>query len=398
MKNSVTVTKLTSNQTVIKKEAISLPCFPNDFIIVSRSILVACNDTAQNHYCVDTSCSNIPANLNDGVSPIVYSGMHQDGSIEGLIIATTVNHKLVTHIDRFATRRLHILPNGCSEALNLSRKGSTVLLTCTNEMQYWVNITSGLEGADFYSIDSNHGELLALSTNGFAIFLAGSQLTLQNILNSVAITETISIDTNANHTVSADFTTDGRFAFIAVNSTTVLFIYVTEAIAGNGGQFYHTVTTTLCPTCPAVQFLSTMIAIVSSYGTQVTSVSVLLLTEWPPCVYMDRVFIDQPRQYWLNPSAPLPSRCGVVLPSTVTTVMTSPSVTSTSPAVPSSPTASNNSDDDALPSGAIAGIIIGSLVVLIVIVMLVILVVVFVVRRPGACNNTDNNTEGQYFR
>jgi len=362
MKNSVTVIKLTSNQTVIKKEAISLPCFPNDFIIVSHSIVVTCNDTSQNHYCVGTSCSNIPADLNDGVTPIVYSGI-RDGNIEGLVIATTNSHQLVTYIDSDSRRRLYILPDGCSEPLDLSRQGSAILLTCTNETQYWVNITNDLGVVDFHQINSNLGELLALSVHGFAIFLqpAGSQsqLTLQNVITNKAVTQTVHID-HTNHIVFADFSTDGRYAFVAVNSIAVLFICVTEAIANNGGQHFHTMTTThpLCTTCPAVKFLTVSIAVISTYDTerQFTTLSVLLLTQWPPCAYVERILSSQPKQYWLNPKAPLPASCsgGPSITTTTTTSASSSSVIT----VPPGPT--NMSTDSGLSSGAIAGIVVGS--------------------------------------
>ena len=394
MENSVTVIKLTNGQTTIMKEAISLPCFPNDFATVSNSLLVACRDAADSEtedYCKDDTCGNIPADLNGRVTPITYSGVDDEGgSTQGLIIAATTSHQLVTFIVSISQRRVYNLPDDCSEPVNFSRQRSAVLLTCTNETQFWVNITDELSNVNFYLLGSNHGLLLALSIHGFALFLAGSQLTLQNILTGNAVTQTITID-NTNHTVFGDFTIDGKFAVVAVNSMAVLFIRVPEAITDNDGQHYHIMTTTepLCPTCPAVQFLSTTIAIISSYNTPTTTVSVVLLTQWPPCVYMNKMLNDQPRQYWLNPSAPLPVSCGVGPTSTATTLVTLPSVTTSTPLSPISvsPTpnssTSPNSDSGGLSSGAIAGIIVGIVVALIIIVVLVIFVVVFVRQSHG---------------
>ena len=386
--NSSLVVKLTSNkidnQTTLMKEIIQLSCFPSDLVtmVSGSSLVVACRDVAETHdFCVGSACGNIlpPNDLNNHVTPIAYNGIHQD-TRDGQIIATTQNHQLVTFIPSSSERRTYnLLANGCSEPLDLSRQKSTVLLTCTNETQFWVNITFtiDLNNVDFYPIDSSHGPLLALSNHGFALFLTGSQLTLQKILpDGNAVTQTIPID-NTGHTVFGDFTTDGRYAFVAVNSTAVLFIHVTEAVTDNGGQYFHTITTDhpLCPTCPAVQFLSTTIAVVSSYNTENTMVSVILLTQWPPCVYTSRILIGQPKQYWFNPVAPLPVSCGVgpvmtSVPPQSTTRTPSPPVMSVSP----SPTNKDNGSSG-LSSEAIAGIAVGTLVGLVIGVLVILLLV-----------------------
>ena len=374
VENSSIVIKLTIDKTenqTVRKEVIQLSCLPSDLVtMVYGSLIVACRDAAErDDFCEGSDCNNIVVNnLNDRVTPIVYSGIHGDRRT-GQIIATILNpHRLVTYIVRGFQQRTYNLPTSCSEPLDLSRQKSSVILTCTNETQFWINITDKLDNAVFYPIESTNGPLLALSNHGFALFLAGSQLTLQNVVAGDAVTQTIPID-NTGHTVFADFTTDGKYAFVAINRTAVMFIYVTLAITDDGGQYFHTMTTShpLCPTCPAVQFLSTTIAVVSSYNVQsllTTTVSVLLLTQWPPCLLVTEILIGQPRQYWLNPSAPLPGSCGVG-PSSVVSVLVSPSPTNNA-------NSTRSSTGNGLSSGAVVGIAVGTLVGLVILVLAIL--------------------------
>jgi len=406
MKNSATVVRLTRGVSArIQKGDISIPCVLNDFVTLPNYLLSSCCDSETHNYCVDDDpdgCHTIQLfpGLNHNVTPIVYRGIY-NGIVVGVFIGISNIRELVTFIEDESERRTRpLLPDNCTVPVSLSRQGSTVLLTCANDTQFLVNIADNdVQRIFFQQVDSNNGLLLALSKHGFAVFLsvAGSHVTLQSITSGVAWTVPIE---NNNYSVFADFTSDGRYAFVAVNSTAVMFIYVTEAIAtDSNSQYFHTISTTqpLCPTCPAVQFLTTTIAVISSYNmqAQTTTISVLLLTQWPPCVLQKRTLNGgQPRQYWLNQlqSAP-PVRCDEVSPATATSVPVSFTPSPSSSSISLSPTPSiitTNSNSNGLSSGAIAGISASIAVVAVIgFIVLIIFLTVFVIHKccPGNGNN-----------
>ena len=347
------------NEISLRKSAVSFRCNPNDFVISSGNLLVACRPIGSNDDCTylyNDQCHNFPpSNIENLVTdPVAFTAVpatnSADNSGGGRIVSVVRSTARGLKLIVFSTGhrlRPYDIPDDCQAPLKLSRQESTILLACANATQYMINITE--LPAKFFHIDSAaHGSLLALSDKGYALFSSPLQLTLQNITSKYAVT--VSINSRQGSVIYADFTSDGKYAFVVTN-VTVIFIHVAEALAGSHNdhsQNFYFFPIQICFICPSVQFLNTTTAVISARDGDgyFTTLLFLSLSQWPPYVFLNKTLHGFPKQYWYIAAG---SSAEIVLPTT-TDMMTS--VSSTSATVvseetkPTSTSASRSDADD----------------------------------------------------
>lgn len=309
-------------------------CNPNDFVIASDKLLVACRPLGSNDACTylyDGQCQNFPPphNIENLITdPVVLAVTNMEDSSGGRIVSVgsgVPNLKLIVFLASDQRRGPYNIPADCQAPVKLSRQESTILLTCVNSTKYMVNVTE-LPAAFFRINSATHGSLLALSSKGYALFSSPlQQLTLQNITSRYAV----SILINASHgnPVFADFTPNGDYAFVATN-VTVIFIHVTEALTGrNVDGYFHFIPVQLCFVCPSVQFINSTVAIVSGRDgdRHTTILQFIALDQWPPYLLLNRsrMLPDFPKQYlFVTDSSP---KILTVSPTTSNVIMISSS-------------------------------------------------------------------------
>ena len=340
----------------LRKSVVSFQCNLNDLVIASGSLLVACRPLASNNTCVylyNHQCEIFPQPhfietlLAD---PVVLPDAEESG--EGRVVSVSETSSGINLII-FSTSyslRTYSIPDDCQAPLKLSRQESAILLACTNATQYMINITNLLPR--FFCIDSaTHGSLLALSSNGYALFSSQLQLTLQDITSEHAVT--ISIDRSHGSPVYADFTYNGAYAFVATN-VTVIFIHVTQALRSHDpSENFYFYPVQICYVCPSVQFINSTMAVVSSMDDEYNvMLRFLMFDQWPPYLFISKILPGFPRQYWFLTDVPRE----IVLPTTVTTdtkitlSVTKNTATTTSmdttPTTTSSPSNTDGSDSE----------------------------------------------------
>ena len=379
----------------------ALQCNPNDFVISSGNLLIACRPTGSSDDCTylyNDQCHNFPPQnienlVTDPVAFTVPVTNSVDNSGGGKIVSVVRSRGLKLIIFSTSHRlRLYNIPDDCQAPLKLSRQESTILLACANATQYMVNITE--LPAKFFHIDSAaYGSLLALSDKGYALFSSPPQLTVQNITSEYAVT--VSINDRQGSVIYADFTSDGKYAFVVTN-VTVIFIHVTEALAGSwhddDSQSFYFFPIQICFVCPSVQFLNTTTAVISARegDRYLTTLLFLSISQWPPYVFLNKTLHGFPKQYWYiaaGSSAEIVSsttKDKMTIRSTINSVVKSED---TMPTTTSSPSNSDSHDDSI---GTIAVILFPIIACLVVLILLVV-IVAFLCRNTKKGNTSTNS-------
>ena len=375
------------NEISLRKGTVSLQCNPNDFAISSGNLLIACRPIGSSDGCTylyNDQCHNFPPQnienlVTDPVAFTVPVTNLVNNSGGGKIMSVVRSRGLQLII--FSTShqlKLHDIPDDCQTPLKLSRQESTILLACANATQYMVNITE--LPAKFFHIDSAaYGSLLALSDKGYALFSSPPQLTVQNITSEYAVT--VSINDRQGSVIYADFTSDGKYAFVVTN-VTVIFIHVTEALAGSwhddDSQSFYFFPIQICFVCPSVQFLNTTTAVISARegDRYLTTLLFLSISQWPPYVFLNKTLHGFPKQYWYiaaGSSAEIvlsTTKDKMTIPSTINSVVKSEDIV---PTTTSSPSNSDNHDDSISTIAVILFPIISCLVIFILVVIVALL-------------------------
>ena len=373
----------------LRKNVVSFRCNPNDFVISSGKLLVACRPIGSNDTCTylhDNQCHNFPPpnDIENLVAdPVAFAVPNMEDSSGGRILSVVRSRsgglKLIVFLTSHQLRPYDV-PDDCQAPLKLSRQESTVLLACANGTRYMVNVTE-LPAKFFHINSAAHGSLLALSNKGYALFSSLLQLTLQNITSGDAITK--SINDIQDGIIYADFSSDGNHAFVVTN-VTVIFIHVTDALQSQAG--FYIFDTQICFICPSVQFINSTTAVISTRDgdKHVTFLLFLALNHWPPYLFLNKTLPGFPKQYWFIAD----SAAETVLPTTIdnmtspnTAISTGATATSegTKPITTSNP---SNSDD---PDNGIILILVLIIITCFVIFTIIVTIVIF-------CKNIQKRT------
>ena len=243
------------------------------------------------------------------------------------------------------------------------------LLTCDNGQSCLVNVSIKPINCTCFSLSAN-STILALANNArYSLVKSSTNVTINEVSSQSAV-----FVLNAMDIYGGDFGPDDKFAYV-VTDKGIHFINVVMALEGAqaGDSTVYTVNISVCTECPPVVFLNCTTVLVSSVGSNSTSLmqtqlQFFDLSSWPSVNSISKMLNDQPRLYWyddhcIQPNSVTPSHAPP-------TNGTSATITNSSEPSGAEPSSTDNEEDqsvDEIVGGSVGGFVAVIITVIIIV-------------------------------
>ena len=369
---------------------ITIPCVFNDFALQPNvddyPLLIACV-LRENNYHIRYVLSKPYNETRNGtesillqqpllVNPIILTLPNNDKETDDnsmRIISINTQSEIVVFRpgdSELATLPLTVHDQPCVPVcIQKLRSDVIFLLTCEDGRSCLVNVSVEPINCTCFSLPAN-STILALANNArCSLVKSSTNVTINEVSSQSAV-----FVLNAMDIYGGDFGPDDKFAYV-VTDKGIHFINVVMALEGaqTGDSTVYTVNISVCTECPPVVFLNCTTVLVSSVGSNSTSLmqtqlQFFDLSSWPSVNSISKMLNDQPRLYWyddhcIQPNSVTPSHAPP-------TNGTSATITNSSEPSGAEPSSTDNEEDqsvDEIVGGSVGGFVAVIITVIIIV-------------------------------